>query len=177
MPPGIVGHPSYSAFDENSWDAASTSETYGPGTLPDRSSLGIESETTQTDIGLRRPAGSALLTRGSRLRVGRANPTNSGLFHRMCACWKRHIACKLPHENGERVVMFQRRGGRTGRSNVKWGFRNRVDRVRRNPLQFEAAPQLARCSPRLFLWRGMILGPSAEAAWSGTSLAPRLNLR
>jgi hypothetical protein len=54
------------------------------------------------------------------LRVGRANPTNSGLFHRMCACWKRHIACKLPHENGERVVMFQRAG--TGRSNVKWGI-------------------------------------------------------
>jgi hypothetical protein len=107
-------------FRRDSWDAASTSETYGPGTLPDRSSLGIESETTQTDIGLRRPAGSALLTRGSRLRVGRANPTNSGLFHRMCACWKRHIACKLPHENGERVVMFQRAG--TGRSNVKWGI-------------------------------------------------------
>src|ERR1700722_5804148 len=111
-------------FRRDSWDAASTSETYGPGTLPDRSSLGIESETTQTDIGQRRPAGSALLTRGSRLRVGRANPTNSGLFHRMCACWKRHNACKLPHQNGERVVMFQRAG-----KQCKMGHRNRVDRV------------------------------------------------
>ena len=74
---------SSSVFRRDSWDAGSTSETYGPGTLPDRSSLGIESETTQSGIGLRHPAGSALLTRGSRLRVGRANPTNSGLFRRV----------------------------------------------------------------------------------------------
>jgi len=27
-----------------------------------------------------------------------ANPTNSGLFRACATCWKRHIACKLPHE-------------------------------------------------------------------------------
>ena len=37
-------------FDENSWDAGSTSETYGAGTLPDRRSVGIKSETTQTGV-------------------------------------------------------------------------------------------------------------------------------
>ena len=29
---------------------------------------------------------------------GGANPTNSGLFRRVRTCWKRRIACKLPHE-------------------------------------------------------------------------------
>src|SRR5271168_924120 len=48
----------------------STSETYDPGPLPDRRSVGIESETTQTGIDWGHPEGSALLTRGSRLRVG-----------------------------------------------------------------------------------------------------------
>jgi hypothetical protein len=75
--------------------ASSRSETYGPGTLPDRGSLGIESETTQTGIDWA-PAGSALLTRGS--FEGGANPTNSGLFSRVRDCRKRRIACKLPHE-------------------------------------------------------------------------------
>jgi hypothetical protein len=63
--------------------------------LPDRGSLGIESETTQTAL-IGRPAGSTLLTRDS--FEGRANPTNSGLFRHVRACWKRRIACKLPHE-------------------------------------------------------------------------------
>ena len=44
------GHPSNSAFRRDSWDAGSTSETYGAGTLPDRRSVGIESETTQTGV-------------------------------------------------------------------------------------------------------------------------------
>jgi hypothetical protein len=88
-------HPSHSAFRRDTWDACSTSETYGPGTLPDRGSLGIESETTQTGIDWA-PRECALLTRGS--FEGGANPTNSGLFRRVRACWKRRIACKLPHE-------------------------------------------------------------------------------
>jgi hypothetical protein len=80
MSPGIAGHHSYSAFRRDSWDAASTSETYGPGTLLDRSSLGIESETTQSSIG----CGTRLVApclREARVR-GWANPTNSGLFRR-----------------------------------------------------------------------------------------------
>ena len=54
-------HPSHSAFRRNFWDAGSTSETYGPETLLDRRSLGIESETTQTGIDCGTPRGSAQL--------------------------------------------------------------------------------------------------------------------
>jgi hypothetical protein len=75
-------------FGETSWDAGSTSETYGPGTLPDRGPVGIESETTQTGR-LRHPAGGALLTRGSQIPASSVARTT---------CGKRHIACKRPHE-------------------------------------------------------------------------------
>jgi hypothetical protein len=74
--------------------------------------------------------------------------------------------------------LIVRRGRGTDRSKqCKIGLPQSCRSSRRNPLQFEAAPQLARCSPPLFLWRGIILGPSAVGAWSGTSLAPRPNLR
>jgi hypothetical protein len=76
--------------------AGSTSETYGPETLPDRRSVGIESETTQTGIDWCAPRVTPCL-REARSRVGRIRsiPTSSVA----CATrWKRHIACKLPHE-------------------------------------------------------------------------------
>ena len=38
------------------WAAGSTSETHGPETLPERRSVGIESETTQTGINRCAPA-------------------------------------------------------------------------------------------------------------------------
>ena len=72
--------------------SGSTSETYGPGTLTDQRSLGIVSETTQTGI----PAGRALLTRGSRSRVGAIRPIPASSVA-SATCWRRHIACKLPH--------------------------------------------------------------------------------
>jgi hypothetical protein len=55
------------------WDGGSTSETYGPETLPDRRSVGIESETTQTGIDWCAPRVTPCL-REARSRGG-ANPT------------------------------------------------------------------------------------------------------
>ena len=95
MPLGIVGTSFPFCVSARLLGRQQHKRSYGPGTLPDRGSLGIESETTQTGIDWA-PAGSALLTRGS--FEGGANPTNSGLFRRVRACWKRRIACKLPHE-------------------------------------------------------------------------------
>ena len=113
-------------FGEDSWDAGSTSETYGPGTLPDRGPVGIESETTQTGR-LRHPAGGALLTRGSQI------PASSVA----CAtCGKRHIACKRPHEEHQfrrdnfrdallplatAARIYRSRGGGRGRLECSYG--------------------------------------------------------
>src|SRR5271157_4210907 len=77
MPPGIVGTSFLFCVSARLSGPGSTSEIYGPGTLTDRRSLGIESETTRHR--LRHPAGSALLVRGS----SSANPTNSSLFRRV----------------------------------------------------------------------------------------------
>jgi hypothetical protein len=78
------------------WDAGSISETYDRETLPDRRSVGIESETTQTCIDWCAPRVTPCL-REARSRVGRIRPMPTSSV--ACpACWKRHIACKLPHE-------------------------------------------------------------------------------
>ena len=93
MPPGIVGTSFLFCVSARLLEPGSTSETYGPGTLPDRRSLGIASETTQTGIDWGRPAGSALLY----ARVGPIRPIPASSV--ACATYrKRHIACKLPHE-------------------------------------------------------------------------------
>ena len=91
---------------------------------------------------------------------------------------------QCPFHDPDKIIAALRRGRQTldfertdGRSNVKWRFRNGVDRVDRILSNLRPRPQLARCSARLLLWRGMTFGPSAEATGSGTSLAPRLNLR
>ena len=77
MPPGIVGTSFLFCVSARLLEPGSTSETYGPGTLPDRRSLGIASETTQTGIDCGAPRVAPCL------REGGANPTNSGLFRRV----------------------------------------------------------------------------------------------
>src|ERR1700722_2591690 len=67
MPLGIVGTSFQFCAAATLLGPGSTSETYGPGTLPDRRSLRIESEITQTGIDRGAPRGSALLTRGSQI--------------------------------------------------------------------------------------------------------------
>ena len=60
-------------FGETSWDAGSTSETYDLGILPDRRSVGIESETTQTGIDWGAPRVPPCLREARRSRVGESD--------------------------------------------------------------------------------------------------------
>ena len=108
-------------FGENSWDAGSTSETYRPETLPDRRSLGIESETTQTGIDCGTPRVALCLReargrgRGQRIRPIPASSV-------ACAtCWKRHIACKLRTKN----ISFSETISETRFSHSRWPHASR----------------------------------------------------
>jgi hypothetical protein len=97
MPPGIVGTSFLFCVSarllgrrqhkRNLWSWNTTSPKVGRdrvGNYSDRHRLG-------------RPAGAALLTRGSAFEGGRIRSIPASSV--ACAtCWKRHIACKLPHE-------------------------------------------------------------------------------
>src|SRR5271155_955563 len=72
MPPRIIGTSFLFCVSARLLGPGSTSETNSPRTVPDRRSLGIDSETTQTGIDWA-PQGSALLTLGSRSRVGESD--------------------------------------------------------------------------------------------------------
>jgi hypothetical protein len=89
------------------WDAGSTSETYGPETLPDRRSVGIESETTQTGVDWA-PRDSALVGRGSRSRVGRIRPIPASSVACALAGYDTlHANCRTKNISSAR--QFQRR--------------------------------------------------------------------
>ena len=97
MPPGIVGTSFLFCVSARLLGPDSTSEIYGPATLPDRRSVGIESETTQTGIDWGAPRVPPRLREARRSRVGESDQFRP-LPSQAATCSKRHIACKLPHE-------------------------------------------------------------------------------
>jgi hypothetical protein len=73
MPPGIVGTSFLFCVSARLLGPDSTSEIYGPATLPDRRSVGIESETTQTGIDWGAPRVPPRLREARRSRVGESD--------------------------------------------------------------------------------------------------------
>ena len=83
-------------FGENSWEPAAQAKHMVLETLPDRRSLGTRVGNYSDRHRLGAPRVAPCL-REARSRVGRIRPIPATSV--ACAtCWKRHIACKLPHK-------------------------------------------------------------------------------
>src|ERR1700735_2416565 len=73
MPPGTVGTSFLFCVSARFLEPAAQAKTYGPATLPDRRSVGIESETTQTGIDWGAPRVPPRLREARRSRVGESD--------------------------------------------------------------------------------------------------------
>jgi|SRR5271154_1759960 hypothetical protein len=119
-------------FGETSWDAGSTSETYGLEILPDRRSVGIESETTQTDIDWGAPRVPPCLREARRSRVGESDqfrPLPSRA--RLAGNDTLHANCRTKNLSSAR--QFQRRASPIGDG------RTHLSITRRGPRRLECS--------------------------------------
>jgi hypothetical protein len=125
MPPGIVGTSFLFCVSARLLEPGSTSTTYGPGALPDRRSLGIASETTQTASTGGAPRVAPCFTRGwgqsdqFRPLPSRARLAGNDTLHANCRTKKHQFSAtisetRFSHWRRPHGIYRSRGGGRGG---------------------------------------------------------------